>query len=60
MNRVFLEITDPYFHFCKNLNLQDHGSICAVAGLLLHTAPALKNKRPASLNIIDSLIEFFY
>lgn len=40
--------------------LQDHGSICAVASLLSHTAPVLKNKPSASLNITDSLIEFFY
>lgn len=49
------------FPFLQNLlSLQDHGSICAVAGLLLHIAPVLKNKPSASLNIIDSLTEFFY
>ena len=42
------------------LSLQDHNSICAVAGSLLQTVPVLKNKSSASLNIIDSLIEFFY
>lgn len=42
------------------LSLQDHDSICADAGSLLQTVPVLKNKSSASLNIMDSLIEFFY
>lgn len=42
------------------LSLQRHDSICAVSGSSLHTVPVLKNKSFASLNIIDSSIEFFY
>lgn len=61
INRVFSVISDSDFLPVKSLlSLQDHDYICAVAGSSLHTAPVLKNKSPASLNIIDSLIEFFY
>lgn len=56
-NTTLFVICDPYFQFL--LHLQHHGSIWAVAGSLMHTAPVLKNKPSASLNIIDSLTEFF-